>query len=239
MALLIPILKVMVRFQGLITYSKQEQSVLTKYYFFQITNVFLTVLLVGSILGFADRLSHYIYSPGDFVKAVAASVPPQSNFYINYVSVSCITQSILLLLRPLDPLIFFIMTKVISTPKKDLEKPPTYPYSSIYGQTSIIFLVVLTYSTISPLILPFGIIYFGLSYLTVKYNIIYVFKQDYEGGGIMWPIMFNHICFGVGLYQITITGVLSINFFFTWSYFVFYYVYCNWRILVDYKSSFL
>lgn len=46
-----------------------------------------------------------------------------------------------------------------------------------------LFLLFITrsYSSISPLILPFGVLAFVLSFIAASYNIVFVLKQDVEG----------------------------------------------------------
>jgi len=51
--------------------------------------------------------------------------------------------------------------------------PTMYNYGWGYPMPVFIFIVVLIYSTMSPLILVFGTIYFALSYLVLKYQLLY------------------------------------------------------------------
>lgn len=50
----------------------------------------------------------------------------------------------------------------------ELNTPPVISLGTIYPQALLIFLICLTYSVITPLILLFGTIYFGMGYLVYK-----------------------------------------------------------------------
>lgn len=47
--------------------------------------------------------------------------------------------------------------------------------------TQIIFCIVLIFAQVSPLITIFGSIYFAIKYFIDKYNLLYVFPNEYDG----------------------------------------------------------
>ena len=191
-----------------------DLSVMRKYFAFLTINSFLTMLVAGSLLSLVSEFKHYISNPGDLVQMLATSIPPQANFFINYVMISSFTVHTMSLWRPVDVVIYWIKRKYFaktSRERKELNKPLEYPFNVYYAQTLLIFLIVISYSTISPLILPFGLAYFMLAYLSTRYNLIYVYQQTYEGGGLLFPSVINRLCFCVALYQVTLAGVFSLN----------------------------
>lgn len=46
-------------------------------------------------------------------------------------------------------------------------------YGTVYPQALLVFVITLIYSVVSPLILPFGAIYFGMGYLVYKYKLLF------------------------------------------------------------------
>ena len=46
----------------------------------------------------------------------------------------------------------------------------------------LIFTITMVYSTMAPLIILFGMVYFALSYVISKYNFLHVWKKEYESG---------------------------------------------------------
>lgn len=51
--------------------------------------------------------------------------------------------------------------------------PEAFNYGSGYPQPLLIFIIVLVYSTISPIILVFGTLYFAITYVVYKYQFLY------------------------------------------------------------------
>lgn len=47
------------------------------------------------------------------------------------------------------------------------------PVRTVYPQAILVFIITLMYSVISPLILVFGAIYFGMGYLVYKYKLLF------------------------------------------------------------------
>ena len=55
----------------------------------------------------------------------------------------------------------------------ELNTPPIISLGTIYPQALLIFLICLTFSVITPVILLFGTIYFGLGYLVYKVSSLF------------------------------------------------------------------
>lgn len=68
----------------------------------------------------------------------------------------------------------------------------------------------MTYSLITPLILPFAAVSFALAYLVLKYQLLFVFETGVESGGVWWPRVFNLICFIIGFFQSITFGALVV-----------------------------
>ncbi|KAG0775524.1 hypothetical protein G6F17_010275 [Rhizopus arrhizus] len=95
--------------------------------------------------------------------------------------------------------------------------PRMYNFGWGYPIPVFIFVVVLVYSTISPLILVFGVIYFALTYLVCKYQLLYVFFHSYEVAGRMWPMVFSRIIIALIIFELTSAGLFTLNKSFTLS----------------------
>ncbi|EIE84318.1 hypothetical protein RO3G_09028 [Rhizopus delemar RA 99-880] len=95
--------------------------------------------------------------------------------------------------------------------------PRMYNFGWGYPIPVFIFVVVLVYSTISPLILVFGVIYFALTYLVCKYQLLYVYFHSYEVAGRMWPMVFSRIIIALIIFELTSAGLFTLNKSFTLS----------------------
>jgi len=56
-----------------------------------------------------------------------------------------------------------------------------------------------------------GVVYFGLSFMTAKYNMLYAYVPRFEGGGKLWSYLYHPYMAGVLLFQLTMLGILSVN----------------------------
>lgn len=69
----------------------------------------------------------------------------------------------------------FYKTFLCKTPRDYAEvfAPRMYNFGWGYPVPVFMFVVILVYSTIAPLILVFGVIYFAMTYLVCKYQLLY------------------------------------------------------------------
>lgn len=108
--------------------------------------------------------------------------------------------------------------------------PRMYNYGWGYPMPVFLFVVLLVYSTTTPLILVFGTFYYCLSYLVVKYQLLYgksktkscyparktkilslVYFHPYEVAGRMWPLVFSRIIVGLLLFETLAAGLFVLN----------------------------
>ena len=75
----------------------------------------------------------------------------------------------------------------------------------------LIFNIGLGFSSMSPLISVFAVIYFSVAYFRAKYNYIYVYAPNFNEGLKMMPLVINRVFTGMYIYQITLLGVLSLK----------------------------
>ena len=60
-------------------------------------------------------------------------------------------------------------------------------YGWIFPQLVVVMAISMTYQVITPLIAPFGLVYFSLAFLVYKHQVLYVYVNDYESGGKFMP----------------------------------------------------
>lgn len=58
-----------------------------------------------------------------------------------------------------------------------LNAPTSLNLGVVYPQALLIWTIGITYSIITPLILPFAMLYFGLAYFVYKYRFLFVFCE--------------------------------------------------------------
>src|SRR5271156_356941 len=77
------------------------------------------------------------------------------------------------------------------TPRQLIEwtAPLTFDFASYYNYALFYMTIALTYATIAPLVCPFALLYFTVSYTVHKYVMMYVYFTRNETGGAMWRVL--------------------------------------------------
>lgn len=55
------------------------------------------------------------------------------------------------------------------------------------------FVMVCSMCVTSPLILPFGLLYFAGLWAVWRYQALYVYQRQYESGGQFWPLVAHKV----------------------------------------------
>uniref|UniRef100_A0A6B2KZV8 CSC1/OSCA1-like 7TM region domain-containing protein n=1 Tax=Arcella intermedia TaxID=1963864 RepID=A0A6B2KZV8_9EUKA len=217
--ILMPLLRYFTYHQGWLSKSKIEEFTLHKFFAFVIINIFLTSLLAGTAFDVWQQLVYFAINPPQFFPLVALAVPGQVNYFINYILLNSVFAYSIQLLRP-----WWIFLRGIAIccayseeEFEEANKSEEFDYPYYYGMHILFFLVILTYSSIAPLMIPFGLIYFGIAYFVHIHNMVFVTKQSFEGFGNLWPTVFSQACFVLGMYQTILMTLLSMNGFY-WSF---------------------
>jgi len=93
---------------------------------------------------------------------------------------------------------------------RETDNPGNFAYEQSYAIHLLVFTILITYSTLAPFIMVWGVLYFAMAYVSNKYNILYVNFPIYEGAGVHWVEVFNRIIAGTFLYQLVLVGVFGI-----------------------------
>ncbi|KAK9704087.1 phosphate metabolism protein 7 [Basidiobolus ranarum] len=201
MAILPMILRALIKFEGTVRHSDIEQSLMNKYFFFLVVNVFLVTLLTGPITGILKDKSRTLQS-------INENLPKASIFFITYVLLQAfvgaskeILQIVPLVLRYLKRFVF------ASTPRKlmDLENLPNFVWGTVFPQHTLIFLVGISFATIAPILLLFVAAYFGMYYLVYCHQFQYVYgSNSAQTGGLFYPHAVYHMFTGLYSFQVCV-----------------------------------
>ncbi|GAU14510.1 hypothetical protein TSUD_250520 [Trifolium subterraneum] len=113
----------------------------------------------------------------------------------------------------LKPLIFYHLKNfLLVKTEKDREEamdPGTFYFSTGEPQIQLYFLLGLVYAVVTPFLLPYIVVFFGLAYLVYRHQIINVYNQEYESAGAFWPDVHGRIVFALVVLQLLLMGLLS------------------------------
>ncbi|KAF1807073.1 hypothetical protein FB192DRAFT_1353694 [Mucor lusitanicus] len=197
--------------EGFTTRSESEESCFAKQFFFLFSNVLLFITVASTLF---KSQKDIFEDPTKIANIFASKLPEVAPFYINYTVLQGIMLCPIQLLQ-IGPILVqqFYRTFLCKTPRDYAEvfAPRMYNFGWGYPVPVFMFVVILVYSTISPLILVFGVIYFAMSYLVCKYQLLYVYFHSYEVAGRMWPLVFSRIIIGLLIFELTSAGLFTLN----------------------------
>ena len=226
--LLLPIiLRAIGRFQGLISQSKIAMMVFVNLFVFQTVNTFFVFIISGSLL---DSLSRLIQKPTELPTLLAQSLPSQANFFVNYVALQTFASHSLELTRMVDLILITFRLKFLAKTareKLDAWRPTRVEYEVLYSKNLLIFLVGISFSILSPIIVPFVVLYFAFAYVVWSYQLLHVYIPEFENGGKFWPQVFHRIMVATIVFQLLMVGVLLLKKMWTASFFVLVLVTCS------------
>ncbi|XP_047308027.1 protein OSCA1-like [Impatiens glandulifera] len=204
------ILMLMSKFEGFISKSSLERRSASRYYLFNFVNVFLASVITGSAL---QQLNSFIHqSPNQIPKTIGVAVPQKATFFITYIMVDGWAGTAGEILR-LKPLVFYHLKNffMVKTDKdrEEAMDPGSLGFNTGEPQIQLYFLLGLVYALVTPLLLPFILVFFAFTYVVFRHQIINVYNQEYESGGAFWPDVHGRIIYALIGSQLILMGLLS------------------------------
>ncbi|CAI2170750.1 11292_t:CDS:10 [Funneliformis geosporum] len=209
-ALLPIIMQFLSKLQGIHSRSMIEYSTFSKYFFFLLFNVLLVFTIAGT---FFNALEDIINDIPGIPLTLAKNLPRVAPFFINYVIQGIgLFPSRIVMIKEIA-LAYFMRVIFANTPRDFAEgsTPPLVDYGQELAPIVLVFILVLVYSSLTPIILLFGTIYFFFGYICFKYLLLYVYFHPYESSGLSWPKIFRRIMIGVYIFQLLMIGYMSLR----------------------------
>ncbi|KAH0457220.1 hypothetical protein IEQ34_015127 [Dendrobium chrysotoxum] len=116
----------------------------------------------------------------------------------------------ILRLKPL--VIYHLKNMFIVKTDRDREKamdPGSIGLSENLPTLQLYFLLGLVYAVVTPILLPFVLVFFIFAFLVYRYQIINVYNQEYESAGAFWPHVHSRIVASLLISQLLLLGLLS------------------------------
>ncbi|KAI7757545.1 hypothetical protein M8C21_032784 [Ambrosia artemisiifolia] len=201
-----PVMIMLSSIQGYVAHSQIEKSACNKMLWFTIWNIFFANVLSGSVL---YRVNIFL-EPKEIPNTLALAVPGQATFFITYVVTSGWTSTASELLR-LMSLVSNFMGRIFLTKADEKFEVPSLPYSSEIPSILLFGLLGITYFFLSPLILPFLLVYYCLAYIIYRHQLLNVYSPKFETGGTFWPIVHNSMVFSLILMHLIAVGIFGLK----------------------------
>ncbi|KAI3784866.1 hypothetical protein L1987_43973 [Smallanthus sonchifolius] len=201
-----PVMIMLSSIQGYVAHSQIEKSACNKMLWFTIWNIFFANALSGSVL---YRVNIFL-EPKEIPNILAVAVPGQATFFITYVVTSGWTSTASELLRSMA-LVSNFMRRIFFTKADEKFEAPSFPYSSEIPSILLFGLLGITYFFLSPLILPFLLVYYCLAYIIYSHQLLNVYSPKFETGGTFWPIVHNSTIFSLILMHMISVGIFGLK----------------------------
>ncbi|CAB4306119.1 unnamed protein product [Prunus armeniaca] len=204
------ILMIMAKFEGFTSKSSLERRAASRYYLFSFVNVFLGSIIAGTAFEQLDTFIHQ--SATEIPKTIGVAIPMKATFFITYIMVDgwAGIAAEILMLKPL--IIFHLKNFFLVKTDKDREEamdPGSIGFNTGEPRIQLYFLLGLVYATVTPALLPFIIIFFGLAYVVFRHQIINVYNQEYESAAAFWPDVHGRVVSALIISQLLLFGLLS------------------------------
>jgi len=215
---LIPfILRGFSRYQGDFTRTLIEKSLLKKYYIFQFINSVLVWFLVQTIWNVIERkdLELALNSLKALPVELTNGLIQTSTYWTSFVSLKGMS-SLIELSQAISLVIIFVKKYLGNpTPREKIEflKPPDFPYGINYGLYIFVFTIAFMYSIVSPIISPFAMVNFALSFYVYKYQLMYVYATKVETGGLLWNTIIQLLFITLFIFQLLSGYVIKLSTF--------------------------
>ncbi|PWA43777.1 calcium-dependent channel, 7TM region, putative phosphate [Artemisia annua] len=208
--LLPTIIMTMSKIEGYTAYSALQTRSAGKYHLFLLVNVFLGSIIAGTALQQLKEFSNQ--SPTEIPQTVGVSIPMKATFFITYVMVDGWSGIAAEILRLVPLIIFHLKNAFLVKTEKDREEamdPGCLNWAVSEPRIQLYFLLGLVYSAVTPILLPFIVVFFAFSYLVFRHQIINVYDQKYESGATFWPDVHRRIIIGMMISHILFLGLLN------------------------------
>ncbi|CAN1836888.1 CSC1-like protein At1g32090 [Linum perenne] len=204
------ILMIMSKIEGYIAVSNLERSSAAKYYYFMLVNVFLGSIITGTAFEQLDSFLHQ--SPTEIPRTIGVSIPMKATFFITYIMVDgwAGIAGEILRLKPL--VIFHLKNLFLVKTERDREKamdPGSVDFPETLPSLQLYFLLGLVYAVVTPILLPFILVFFAFAYLVYRHQIINVYNQQYESAAAFWPHVHSRIITSLLIAQLLLMGLLG------------------------------
>ena len=192
------------KIEGRNSFSNVLGSAFSRYFLFQIVNVFLVTVIAGSLF---DAASTIVDKPQKAFELLGRALPKQSAFFTNYILLKTFIGlgaelvRIVALLQAFGRRMFFPYDTArdrrgVRFGCRSIDEPSFFLYHKIFAQDMLVATVAIVFSIVAPLVLFPCALFFLLSRILWTYQLLFVYESAFETGGIFWPKVSTLLAFG-------------------------------------------
>lgn len=136
----------------------------------------------------------------------------KATFFMTYIMVDGWAGIANEILRVKPLVIYHLKSMFIVKTERDREKamdPGSIGLAENLPSLQLYFLLGLVYAVVTPILLPFIIVFFAFAFLVYRHQIINVYNQEYESAAAFWPQVHSRIIASLLISHVTLFGLLS------------------------------
>ncbi|RDX47260.1 DUF221-domain-containing protein [Lentinus brumalis] len=209
--LLLPIiLRLLARFEGMPQRKTIELSLMTRFFLFQVINSFLVVTLSSGLIA---ALPDLIHNPGSIPSLLAQKLPQASTFFLTYVILQGLSGTAAGFLQLVPLVLYYVKLFILGSTPRSIYKIKytmrSVSWGTLFPGITLIVVITLAYSIISPIINGLSVAMFFLMYQLWKYQFLWVLDSNpaSETGGLYFPKAIQHIFVGMYIQQICLAAL--------------------------------
>ena len=207
MALLPLMLRFLCRAQGLHTGMAVELTVQNYFFAFMFVQLFLVVAVSSSFSTIINNVTNVTSWP----ELLAQNIPLSSNYFFSYMILQAMSVSAGALVQIVNLVSWFIFGPMFDSTARtkwarttNLNQMQWGTFFPVYTTLASIGLI---YCVISPLIMVFNVLTFGLFWFVYRYNTLYVTKFRFDTGGLLFPRAINQLFTGIYVMEVALIGL--------------------------------
>jgi hypothetical protein len=200
--------------EGLVSFSEVQMRAFSRYFMFQVLNVFLVTAVAGSIF---DTIAIIVENPESAFEMLGNSLPRMSSFFITLVTMKTflgLGAELVRFLSIVQSTIRFTILRNATLRKKKspvlalraIDDPGWFPFHKILAQDMLVVVISVVFAVVAPIVLLPCALFCLSSRILWTHHHLYVYESVFESGGQFWPKVFRRFVFGLIIAQMTITG---------------------------------
>ncbi|XP_062023313.1 CSC1-like protein At4g02900 [Rosa rugosa] len=210
LAILPMILMLMSKIEGYTSLSSLDRRSAAKYYLFILINMFLGNIVAGTAFEQLEEFTSQASS--EYLKTIGRTMPMKGTFFITYIMVDGWSGIAAEIIRLVPLALYHFKNTFLVKTEEDREEamnPGSLAFATNEPRIQFYMLLGLVYSVVTPLLLPFILIFFAFAYVVFRHQIINVYDQKYESGAAFWPRVHMRVIIGLIVSQVLVIGLFS------------------------------
>ncbi|OCH87240.1 DUF221-domain-containing protein [Obba rivulosa] len=210
MMLLPIILRLLARFEGMPKKTAIELSLMNRYFLFEVIHSFLIVTISSGLIA---ALPELLNSPGNIPSLLAQRLPQASTFFLTYIILQGLSGTASGFLQVVPLVLYYVKLFILGSTPRSIYKIQytlrSVNWGTLFPTVTLLVVITLSYSIISPIINGLGFLTFFLFYFVWKYLFLWQLEQPRSGetGGLFFPKAIQHVFVGMYLQQICLAAL--------------------------------